>query len=111
MRAIFFRITLCMGVGVFLAVIGFFTRLRGIFVVELGQQHDLSVFEWAWIVVNYPARLLFDLWAIKLRLPPQNDVLVVLVLPSVAILLEWLIIGVLVGIWNVYRIRRGLLPS
>jgi hypothetical protein len=100
-----------MGAGVVFSVIGLLTRLGGSFIVDLAPENYFSVTEWVWIVVNYPARLLFYLWVFKLRLPPQNDVVVYLVLPSVAILLQWLIIGVLVAMWNAYRVRRVLQSS
>ena len=97
-----------MGVGVLLALVGFFSGQSGYLVADLGQEHGVSVFGWAWIVLNYPARLLFQLWVFKLQLPPQNDFLVVAVLPSVAILLQWLAIGFIVGIWT-YRTKKRLL--
>ena len=89
---------LCLTVGVIFAGIGFLSRLKACFLADTYPK-DLSLLEWLWIVINFPARLIFRLWVVGLRFPPQNDVLVVLMLPTIAILVQWVFVGFLVGLW------------
>ncbi len=93
--------------GVFSASIACFTRLRGSF-FGMKLPDDISIMERIWLILNWPARELFGVWVFQLRLPPQDDVSVFCVIPILAILVQWVLLGCLIGVINVsVRVVRG----
>lgn len=89
-------------VGMLLSAILFFTRLKASFLAD-DYPRDLSFIEWLWISASYPARLVFRLWVFVLHWPPQNDVAVMLVLPYIAVVMQWMLIGLLFGLWKCWK--------
>ena len=83
--------------GVLSASVAFFTRLWGSF-YGMNCPADISIMESIWLILNWPARELFKLWVFQLRMPPQDNASVFCVLPVWAILVQWILIGCLIGI-------------
>jgi len=93
------------GIGIALAAVGFFSRLNSSFFVD-SVPPDVSVFEWIWVGLNYPARCLYRVWVFSLGLPPKGELVVWFVLPSLAVLLQWTCIGILMGLWGIRRAKQ-----
>jgi len=107
-KALTARTMLGAAIGTLLSGIVFFTRLKACFLAggDSFPWGDLSVIEWLWIIISYPARLLFRLWVFVLHLPPHNDVVVMGVLPSIAVVIQWTLIGFVFGLWKCRQRRE-----
>ena len=108
-KALTARAMLGTAIGALLSGIVFFTRLKACFLA--GRDNfpwkDLSAIEWLWIIISYPARLLFRLWVFILHFPPHNEVVVMGVLPSIAVVIQWTFIGFVIGLWKCRQLREA----
>ena len=57
-------------------------------------------------IANKPAWGICYVWTCVLRLPPYNEYGAWVILPGVAVLIQWGLIGFACGLWLGYRSRR-----
>jgi len=86
-----------------MTILGFFLGVWGSFFRDLSV--DIPIICWPLIAIHFPARWFIRLW-IYMSLPPHSEIAWI-VLPPIAIILQWIFIGFLLGLWMAWGKNRG----
>ena len=63
-----------------------------------------------WAIAGAPASWLGDIWTHQLKLPPHGE-MAWAVPPAVATVLLWTLMGFLIGLWRIHKLKRKVVIS
>ena len=92
------------GIGLLMAILGFYSGMWGNFFKD-SYPIDMTIVGWLLVGAYYPARCFIHLW-VYMNLPPTSE-LAWVILPPIAIMLQWTLLGLLVGLWRCSTTRKG----